>query len=170
MIIENSNSNDVPEIFKLYKLATDFQKDRFPENQWPEFNKKLIDQEVKEKRQYKLIIDNEIACIWAITFDDKEIWEDKENGASLYIHRIATNPKFRGQNFVQKIADWAKIYAIEKNRTFIRMDTCGKNDRLINHYKNCGFNFLGIKKLENASKLPLHYHNADVCFFEIKLK
>ncbi|CAM4376081.1 hypothetical protein ZONE111904_17310 [Zobellia nedashkovskayae] len=49
------------------------------------------------------------------------------------------------------------------------MDTCGKNDKLINHYKSCGFDFLGMKKLNNTSDLPSHYHNADVCFFEINL-
>jgi ribosomal protein S18 acetylase RimI-like enzyme len=169
-IIINSNLNDIPEIFKLYKLATEFQKLKFPDNQWPEFDKELISTEVLENKQFKLIINNEIACVWAITFSDAQIWEDKENNSSIYIHRIATNPEFRGQNFVQKIVDWAENYAAWKNKEFIRMDTCGKNDRLINHYKNCGFNFLGIKKLENTSELPLHYHNADVCFFEIKLK
>jgi len=40
----NSSLNDIPEIFRLYKLATDFQKIKFPENQWPEFDKKLIRQ------------------------------------------------------------------------------------------------------------------------------
>lgn len=170
MQILNSNLNDIPEIFRLYKLATEFQKLKFPDNQWPEFDKELIATEVLEKRQFKLIIANEIACVWAITFSDAQIWEEKENNSSLYIHRIATNPEFRGQNFVQKIVDWAKNYAAGKNKEFIRLDTCGKNDRLINHYKNCGFNFLGMKKLENTSELPLHYHNADVCFFEIELK
>lgn len=170
MQIKNSNLNDIPEIFRLYKLATDFQKLKFPDNQWPEFGKELINKEVAENRQFKLIIDNEIACVWAITYSDAQIWEEKENNSSIYIHRIATNPVFRGQNFVQKIVDWAKDYAVEKNKEYLRMDTCGRNDRLINHYKRCGFDFLGIEKLKNTSELPLHYHNADVCFFEIKLK
>jgi ribosomal protein S18 acetylase RimI-like enzyme len=169
MTITNSNLNDIPEIFRLYKLATEFQKLKFPDNQWPEFDKELISTEVLENRQFKLIIENKIACVWAITFSDVQIWEDKENNSSVYIHRISTNPEFRGQNFVQKIVDWAKNYATGKNKEFIRMDTCGKNERLINHYKNCGFDFLGIKKLENTSELPIHYHNADVCHFEIKL-
>lgn len=170
MQILNSNLIDIPEIFRLYKLATEFQKLKFPDNQWPEFDKELITTEVLEKRQFKLIVGNEIACVWAITFNDAQIWEEKENNSSVYIHRIATNPEFRGQNFVQKIVDWAKHYAVGKSIKFIRLDTCGKNDRLINHYKNCGFNFLGMKKLENTSALPLHYYNADVCFFEIELK
>lgn len=116
-------------------------------------------------------VDNhlKIACIWAIMFSDELIWEQRENNASIYIHRIATNPNFRGQNLVQKIVDWAKVFAKEQNRQYLRMDTCGKNDRLIQYYEKCGFSFLGMNKLQNPSELPLHYHGADVCFFELEL-
>ena len=169
MIITHSNLDDIPEIFRLYKLATDFQKIKFPCNQWPEFDQALITTEIVENRQFKLLIENEIACIWALTFSDVQIWEESKNESSIYIHRIATNPLFRGNNFVQKIVDWSIEHARKHNKQYIRMDTCGKNDRLINHYKNCGFNFLGMKKLKNTSDLPSHYHKADVCFFEIKL-
>lgn len=169
MIITNSSLNDIPEIFRLYKLATDYQKIKFPGNQWPEFDKDFITAEVVENRQFKLLIENKIACIWAITYSDPQIWEDSENEPAIYIHRIATNPEFRGNNFVQEIVDWAKKYAKKQNKMFIRMDTCGKNERLINHYQNCGFKFLGMKKLKNSFGLPSHYHNAEVCFFEIEL-
>jgi hypothetical protein len=169
MIIRNSTIADIPEIFRLYKLATDFQKLKFPENLWPEFDKGMITTEVVENRQFKVVIEDKIACIWAITFSDPQIWEGSENDAAIYIHRIATNPEFRGNNFVQAIVDWSKAYAIEQHKQFIRLDTCGKNEPLINHYKNCGFDFLGMKKLKNTSELPSHYHNADVCFFEIVL-
>ncbi len=170
MLITNSNLEDIPEIFRLYKLATDFQKIKFPANQWPEFDKELITTEVVENRQFKIVIENKIACIWAITYSDVQIWEASENNYSIYIHRIATNPEFRGKNLVQTIVDWSKNYARKQNKHCIRMDTCGKNDKLIKHYKNCGFNYLGLKKLKNTSELPSHYHNADVCFFEIELE
>lgn len=169
-MIINSDLKDIPEIFRLYKLATDFQKIKFPENQWPEFDPELITTEVAENRQFKLLIENKIACIWAITYSDAQIWEASENDASIYIHRIATNPEFRGNNFVKTIVDWSKNFASKQNIQFIRMDTCGENVRLINHYKNCGFNYLGMKKLRNTSELPSHYHNAEVCFFEIDLE
>lgn len=170
MIITNSTLNDIPTIFKLYKMATDFQKIKFPENQWPEFDKEFITAEVVENRQFKLLIGSKIACVWAVAFSDAQIWENSKNEASIYIHRIATNPEFRGNNFVQAIVDWSKKYAKQQNKQFIRMDTCGKNDRLISHYENCGFNYLGMKKIKNASELPAHYHNAEVCYFEIALE
>lgn len=170
MTITNSNLDDITEIFRLYQLARDFQKIQFPENLWPEFDRDFIATEVIENRQFKIVIDNKIACIWAITYNDADIWEEKENNDAIYIHRIATNPEFRGNNFVQMIADWSKDFARKENKKFVRMDTCGQNDRLINHYKNCGFEFLGMKKLKDSSGLQAHYHNADVCFFEIELK
>lgn len=170
MTITSSNLDDITEIFRLYQLARDFQKIQFPENLWPEFDRDFIATEVIENRQFKIVIDNKIACIWAITYNDADIWEEKENNDAIYIHRIATNPEFRGNNFVQMIADWSKDFARKENKKFVRMDTCGQNDRLINHYKNCGFEFLGMKKLKNSSGLQAHYHNADVCFFEIELE
>lgn len=170
MTIANSSVKDIPKIFELYKLATDYQKIKFPQNQWPVFDEKMIKREINENRQFKLLNQNEIACIWAITYSDPQIWEGSENDTAIYIHRIATNPAFRGNNFVKAIVDWAKHFAPEHNKQFIRMDTCGENVKLINHYTKSGFKYLGIKRLKNTSELPSHYHDAEVCFFEINLK
>ncbi len=169
MIIKNSTPADTDEIFELYRMATDYQKIKFPDNLWPAFDRKLIQTEISENRQWKIVINDKIACIWAITFSDPQIWEERNIDPAIYIHRIATNPDFRGQKFVLKIVNWARNYARSINKQFIRMDTCGNNTQLINYYSNCGFDCLGMQKLKNADQLPCHYHNADVCFFEIKL-
>lgn len=169
MTIQTSTIEDIPEIFRLYKFAVEFQKIKFPENHWPEFEKELVVTEVKEQRQFKLIIDQKIACVWAITYSDPQIWENSDDESSIFIHRIATNPEFRGHNFVKIIVEWAKDLAKAQHKTYIRMDTCGHNERLIAHYQSCGFNFLGLKKLQNTSDLPAHYHDVEVCFFEIEI-
>ena len=168
--ILNSTIEDIDEIFILYKVATNYQKIKFPKNQWPLFERKLIETEIIEQRQWKIVIDNTIACVWATTFSDPEIWEERNIDPSVYIHRIATNPNFRGHNFVVDIVQWTTVYAKIQNKIYIRMDTCGYNKRLIEHYVSCGFHFLGIEKLKNTDTLPTHYVDADVCFFEIKLK
>lgn len=170
MKITNSTKEDIPEIFRLYKHATDFQKIKFPENHWPQFDKAMVSTEVAQNRQFKLVIEDQMACVWAITYSDPQIWEDVDSDTSIFIHRIATNPNFRGHNFVKIIVDWAIHLAKEQNKQFIRMDTCGKNEGLIKNYQSCGFEFLGTKKLKDVSDLPTHYHNVDVCFFEIKLE
>jgi ribosomal protein S18 acetylase RimI-like enzyme len=169
MEIKNSTLEDIDAIFELYAIAVSYQKIKFPANQWLEFDRELIETEILENRQWKLLINGEIACVWATTFSDPEIWEERNIDPSIYIHRIATNPNFRGQNFVAKIVNWSKEYAQITDKQFIRLDTCGDNQGLIKHYTNSGFEFLGMKKLKNANNLPAHYIKADVCFFEINL-
>ena len=169
MSITNSSIADIDEIFRLYSIATNYQIDKFPGNVWPQFDRTLIETEIKEQRQFKLLINDTIACVWAITFSDPQIWEEKDTDPAIYIHRIATNPDFRGQQFVIKIVAWAKAYARSQQKQFIRLDTCGHNEGLIAHYQKCGFAFLGISKIKSAEGLPSHYNNADVCYFEIKL-
>jgi ribosomal protein S18 acetylase RimI-like enzyme len=137
---------------------------------WPIFEKDLIEKEIREQRQWKLLINNIIACNWAITFADKKIWEDRDKNDAIYIHRIATNPDLRGNRYVDKIVEWAKEYASNKNKQFIRLDTLGNNTGLINHYSSSGFQFLGIFQLTNTEGLPGHYQaEKNCCLFEIDL-
>ncbi|MES2776794.1 MAG: GNAT family N-acetyltransferase [Bacteroidota bacterium] len=168
MKIENCTIQDIDEIFRLYRIATEYQKPRFSVY-WPEFERSLVETEIHENRQWKLLIDGTVACIWAISFSDPQIWEERNADPAIYIHRIATNPDYRGRNFVADIVVWAKDYAQKNNKLFIRLDTIGNNEKLIRHYTNAGFDYLGLFKLQNTDGLPQHYHNASACLFEIKL-
>ncbi|WP_456440422.1 GNAT family N-acetyltransferase [Psychroserpens sp.] len=164
MTIENSNLTEVPKIFELYRIATDYMKSK-DQVYWPEFPKELILNEIEDNRQWKLLINKQIACIWATTLNDELIWGN-ENEPSLYIHRIATDPKFRGQNLVKKLMDWANKFGKNQSLKYIRMDTVGLNKGLISHYKKIGFEFLGTKKLKNTNGLPEHYKDGEVCYFQ----
>jgi GNAT superfamily N-acetyltransferase len=169
MTIENSTATDIPEIFRLYKFASDYQTKINATVVWPTFERELVETEVAENRQWKLLIDGQIACVWATTFTDEQIWEERNTDAAIYIHRIATNPNFRGQNFVAIIVNWAKEFAKKAGKDFVRLDTIGNNAGLIKHYTNAGFRFLGLFNLKNTNGLPAHYHHAPACLFEIKL-
>ncbi|WP_016990549.1 GNAT family N-acetyltransferase [Flavobacterium sp. ACAM 123] len=169
MKIENSAVTDVDEIFRLYANASAYQKTKNVVV-WPDFERQLVEKELNQNRQWKLLIDDQIACVWAITFNDPEIWEERDKDAAIYIHRIATNPKFRGHNFVATIVDWAKEYAQNIDKYYIRLDTLGNNVRLIDHYTSAGFDFLGIFELNSTAGLPQHYQTTKgCCLFEIKL-
>lgn len=169
MDIKNSTLEDIEEIFRLYKIASDYQKKKKTVVVWPEFERKLIEQEIKEHRQWKLIINGQIACIWATTFTDEQIWEEKNRDPAVYIHRIAINPDLRGNNYVMSIVKWAKGHAKTHHKRYIRLDTLGNNTKLIEHYTNAGFTFLGMYDLKNTEGLPKHYHNVPACLFEIDL-
>lgn len=168
MTIHNCTIEDIDDIFRLYEHARNFQKQKGAVL-WPVFEKALIEKEIAESRQWKIQLDNQVACVWATTFNDPQIWEERNNDPSVYIHRIATNPDFRGQHFVAEIVNWAKRYAQQHEKKFIRMDTVGENKGLIDYYQKSGFDFLGLSTLTNTTELPAHYHNATVSLFEIKL-
>ena len=169
MQIQNCSVEDVDNIFNLYEDARTLQLSR-KTVVWPYFEKQFIENEIQNKQQWKILMDGEIACNWSITFVDQEIWEDREKGDAIYIHRIATNRNFRGNNFVVKIVDWAKNFAVENNRKYVRLDTLGNNTRLIEHYTKSGFTFLGMVELTNTKSLPLHYQQEpNCCLFEIEI-
>lgn len=169
MKIENSIATDIDEIFRLYAIASAYQKTKNVVV-WPDFDRQLVETELVENRQWKLLIHGQIACVWAITFNDPEIWEERDQDAAIYIHRIATNPDFRGHNFVGILVEWAKEYAQSIEKGFVRLDTLGNNIKLIEHYTNAGFDFLGIFDLQSTAGLPAHYQTTKgCCLFEIKL-
>lgn len=168
MNISNCIRADIDQIFRLYQVATNYQQSKNAVS-WPLFDRSMVEAEIAGNRQWKLVIDDAIACVWATTFSDPLIWEEKNNDPAVYIHRIAVDTAFRGMNLVTHIVTWAKDYARKQQKQFIRLDTVGENKGLIKHYTACGFKFLGLQKLNNTSGLPAHYHQASVSLFEVAL-
>ena len=62
-------------------MAIAYQKTKF-NKQWQGFDRALVEKEISENRQWKITIDNEIACVFAITFEDKSIWKEKNSRQS----------------------------------------------------------------------------------------
>lgn len=169
MEIKNCLMTDVKEILSLYEAARNLQIQR-KMVVWPSFEDSFIISEIKEERQWKIVSDNLIACNWAITFKDKEIWGERDKNDAIYIHRICTNPKLRGNRYIDEIVEWSKQYANQTGKRFIRLDTLGNNTKLIEHYTSAGFDFLGMVKLTDTANLPGHYQEEpNCCLFEIDL-
>lgn len=166
MTIENSTAKDIDEIFWLYHEGTEYMKGRSLVV-WPEFERAMVEQEITANHQWKMTDGTTTACVWATTFTDEQIWEERNADPAVYIHRIAVHPNYRGNHLVQQIVEWAKEFAKANNKKMIRLDTVGDNKGLIKHYTACGFNFLGLYKLKNTKGLPPHYENATVSLFEL---
>jgi ribosomal protein S18 acetylase RimI-like enzyme len=170
MIIQNSTSNDLSIILNLYENAREHQRKQQTVTVWPEFDLLMIQNEIDTCHQWKIVIDNQVACVWATTLNDEDIWEEKDQNDGIYIHRIATNPNFRGNHFVKTIVAWATQYAKGNNRKYVRLDTLGKNTRLIEHYTKSGLDYLGEFRLANTTSLPLHYQQEPICLlFELEV-
>jgi hypothetical protein len=115
MDIKNCIVSDIDDILSLYEAARSLQIQR-KMVVWPPFDARFLEREINEQRQWKLTIDHQIACNWTITFEDKEIWGDKDQNNAIYIHRICTKPQFRGNRYIDNIVNWAKSYARSQNK------------------------------------------------------
>lgn len=164
--IANSTTADIDTIFEFYDMAIAHQKKVFHKH-WQGFSLDLVKQEIEEERQYKILIDGQVASIFAVTFNDPQIWEEKDAQPSIYIHRIVTHPDFRGYGFVNLIIDWAKEYAQQNQIEFIRMDTWADNEKLLAYYTGCGFSHVGSIQIKENSGLPKHYEGISLNLFEI---
>ncbi|MFC3560896.1 GNAT family N-acetyltransferase [Pedobacter jamesrossensis] len=165
--VQNSQISDIDTIFQFYDMAIAHQKKVFNKH-WQVFDRALIETEIADNRQYKILVEGVVACVFAVTFEDKLIWGDKD-ADSIYIHRIVTNPEFRGYSFVKEIIKWAKAFAPSKGIKYIRMDTWADNEKLLEYYTSCGFEYVGVIKMEETEGLPKHYEGISLSLFEIKL-
>ena len=168
MKIEPSSVADIDCIFEFYDLAVAYQKTKFNKH-WMGFDRKMVLNEITENRQWKIIIDDEVACVFAITFQDESIWKEKNADDAVYFHRIVTHPKFKGQHLVKRIVTWGLAFAKEKKLHYLRMDTWGDNEELIGYYQKCGFDFLGVITPEYKG-LPKHYEGISLSLFQIKVE
>lgn len=167
-MIVNTSLQDMEAVLSLYKMASDFKK-TVSGVQWPEFDQNMIETEINEGRHFKITVEGQVACVWSITFDDHQVWAEKNEDPAIYIHRIATNPNFRGQKFVEQIVEWAKQFAPQHNKLYVRMDTTAGNQRLTDYYVKCGFTYLGDKKMTDTEGRPDHYHNATMGLFQLEV-
>ena len=168
MDFETAIPADVPQIFDLYEKAIEFQKQVFDKH-WLGFDRELIDREIDEGRLWKIVENCAAACIFSVAYEDKIIWGKDSGHSAMYIHRIVTNPDFRGRAYVKTITEWAKSHARTNGLRYVRMDTWGDNQKLIDYYQRCGFNFIGTVTPEESPTLPKHYSGISLSLFEIDL-
>jgi ribosomal protein S18 acetylase RimI-like enzyme len=165
--VQNSIPTDIDTIFGFYDMAIAHQKKVFNKH-WQGFSREMVQTEIDENRQYKILVDGIVACVFAVTFNDQLIWGERDHDA-MYIHRIVTHPAFRGYSFVKEIIKWAKVFAAESGIKFIRMDTWADNKKLHGYYTGCGFDYVGEVTMEKNNGLPKHYEGISLSLFEIVL-
>ncbi len=166
MEILQSELGDLEAILTLYDEATALQQSKGTV-QWPKISPELVEAEIREGRQWKLLIDGGLACVWVVAYHDELIWGPTE--PSLFLHRIANHPMQRGNALVGVVVEWAKTQCVENNLRFIRLDTVGYNPGLIRLYTSHGFSSLEPVTIADPTNLPAHYAEDAAYLFEIDL-
>jgi hypothetical protein len=49
------------------------------------------------------------------------------------------------------------------------MDTWADNEKLLEYYTSCGFDYVGVVSMEKTDGLPKHYEGISLSLFEIVL-
>jgi ribosomal protein S18 acetylase RimI-like enzyme len=163
-----ASAGDIDTVFTLYGKAIEFQKTVFDKT-WLGFDRAAGAAEIEAGRLWKVMDDGQVACIFSVAYEDPIIWGERSHESAMYIHRIVTDPRFRGRGYVRSITDWALRHAEEIGLRFVRMDTWGDNQKLIDYYRDCGFKFLGLTRPAESLTMPKHYRGIELSLFEIDL-
>lgn len=149
MKIVNTTLADLETVFSLYRDARALQK-AGGFNLWPEFENDLIQKEIAEKRHWKLCKGDEIAAVFSVLYSDPLIWGAEADAVpSVYLHRIAVHPSYRGQQIISRIKDWGLEHGRMLHKKRLRMDTWGDNEKLRNYYLQFGFRHVGQRHVGN---------------------
>lgn len=168
MEILNATIDDLNSLMNFYDNAIAHQK-VVSNLVWKGFDKPVVIKEIEENRQWKIVIDGNVACVFMTAFNDPDIWDERDKDSAIYIHRICTAPDFRGRGFVKIITDWAIEVAKNKQLKYVRLDTWQDNARLHDIYLNAGFTYVGIKLIDASGNLPKHYWGVNLGLFEINV-
>lgn len=136
---------------------------------WQSIDEIALQKDIRDKLQFKIIEGKHIVCIFSIQYNDPFIWQDKDQNDAIYLHRIVTNPNFKGQRLFKKLLTWAIQYAKQNNRKYLRMDTWSHNHQLIDYYKSFGFRFVENYKTTDTEELPLQNRNLNVALLELTI-
>lgn len=163
--LQRSAPEDVEEILKVCDLGIQFQQTVFHRH-WFGFDRDLLVREIGEGRHWKIMEGPAIACVFSVQFDDTLVWGPQE--PSIYLHRIVTDPHFKGRGYVPLIIEWARSYGAANGFRFIRLDTFPDNTKLMDYYVQCGFRFCGFRHFAPEEVVPAHYRDG-LSLFEIAL-
>lgn len=165
---QNAELIDLPLILELYAKGSQYQQTIFGKS-WQSIDVDRVRTEIKEGRLWKIVDDAAIACIFSVLYSDPLLWRERNADAAVYIHRIVTNPDFRGRGYVAKITAWAKEHALAKGLRFVRLDTWNDNDKLVSLYLNSGYQFVDTVELSASEATPIHYVGNTISLFQIDL-
>jgi ribosomal protein S18 acetylase RimI-like enzyme len=154
---EIASRADLPDIRATYEHARATQRERSA-IAWPEFADDAILREIEEQRLFRVLIDDTLAGVFSVAYDDPAIWGAHERGQHLYLHRIARAAACPSRGLVDAVLLWASEQCRALGRAGLRMDTWASNAALIEFYRRREFHLVEERRLGADPRLPPHYH------------
>jgi len=165
--IRHTTPEDLASVYELFEHSIVYQE-RHGYPAWKNYDKGAIVRDIENGHQYKIMIDGTIALVFSVAYSDKVIWREMDQGESIYLHRIVTNPQFKGQRLFGQILAWCHQHIREKGLRSIRMDTWADNPTIIQYYRSFGFEVVDNFTTPNSVELPLHNRNLALTLLEYR--
>jgi len=163
--VENTNMTDLFDVFRFFEHSITYQEKRgFPV--WRNYDKQSIVKDIEQRSHYKIVVGPRIAMVFSVCYDDRIIWRAREQGDSMYLHRIVVNPDFKGQRLFGVILNWSVAHCREKGLRSVRMDTWAENPAIIEYYKSFGFKSVENYVTPDTSELPVHNRRLSLTLLE----
>lgn len=168
MYIAPTVSDDLGVIRGLFDQAVLYQQAKgLP--MWNRYDKAALTADLRQKIQYKLCADHEIAMVFSVFMTDPNMWGEREQGDAIYLHRIISNPAFKGQRLLQQVIDWSVDLAKAQQRKYLRLDTWASNPQMQAYYQSFGFDYQGNAFIPDLPEIPPPYRNYEVSLFQIRI-
>ncbi len=166
MRFEQCKEQDVEDLMKLYDSAILFQRE-VSNYCWHDFSLDGVMTEVKSGLIWKILKDDEVCGSFVLLTEDPYIWDELECGNAVYLHRIISSKKGTGK-LMSELLEWARNYAKQLNRTYVRMDTWSENKKLADYYIQLGFESLGVHQPKRPQLLPSTYSSTSLILLQIE--
>jgi GNAT superfamily N-acetyltransferase len=165
--IENTVLSDIPVIFELFEHSIVYQeKHGYPV--WKNYDQDAIRTDIKNKNQYKVMVDGKISMVFSVGYADKIIWRALDRGDAVYLHRIVVNQAFKGRKLFGLILEWSVEHAKQKGLSCVRMDTWANNATIIDYYTSFGFTLIENYTTPDSTQLPVHNRNLALTLMEYR--
>lgn len=108
---------------------------------------------IKEGNLFTLRIGNRIAGSIILNHKQEEAyhqvtWEvGADDSQIIVIHTLVVHPDFMKQGISQRLMDFSRDYALQKDAKCIRLDVAIQNAPAISLYEKCGYHYIGTVDL-----------------------
>lgn len=166
MRVDFARADDLPRIQEAYAEGRRRQRERGTVV-WPEFSDAALLAETRARKLFRVLHDDAMVGTFALTYEDRAVWADRERGAHLYLHRIARSPSDASHGLLACIVEWARARCRELGREGIRMDTAAASRQLVAYYERAGFVLVDRRAIAPDPALPAHYDGREVALLEM---
>lgn len=163
-----STQSDLDEICRMFDKAVAYQKSKG----YPVYKNKDragVEMCIKNKLHLKIVENNAIACSFSIAYSDPDIWREKDQEPAIYLHRIITDQKYKGQKLFTLVLEWTKRLAMKNNISKIRLDTWNFNPPLVEYYQSFGFEIVEYFNMPDEARFPSNCRGNDLVLMEYSI-